>query len=470
MKSLEKILFPKNEKSFNLRQLFEKTEEIIRSKIKRIGEYAEKASEYVINIENEVKHGVESLEKDIKGYLETAKYVIPSVLASSTTLGRLGYIGSTLLICGTSKGGIGGNWYSKIPPIVSSLLSIVSLIIGLYDFHQYHELSQELQDIKNNNNVSLIAIREQLQNINATLAELKNNLNDMNTNYNTTITNIQRQLEEINATIIGLENNYQTSQEQIQNLINQVQTLEQQLQALENYYTLEGILFGNNNNSYGISVIQINSVQIENETAYVQGTVSSSGANVILEIPVDYVEKVNVNIQEFVNDVQRNGWNPYLIIDRVDLQYMTLLNNQNGTYVISIQPNEPVKIGIAATPADPSAIYNVLNNKNNYYIVIQDSYPVYNSPLALWGYKSGNSVVVDFSNNYQYNLAENMISIADQIINSPGNQNPTSKGIIYTYSIFNGSVSTYQNYPEYIVGQTYIPLIVLEPEEGESII
>jgi hypothetical protein len=93
----------------------------------------------------------------------------------------------------------------------------------------------------------------------------------MNTNYNTTITSIQRQLEEINATIIGLENNYQTSQEQIQNLNNQVQTLEQQLQALENYYTLEGILFGNNNNSYGISVIQINSVQIENGTAYVQG-------------------------------------------------------------------------------------------------------------------------------------------------------------------------------------------------------
>jgi hypothetical protein len=89
---------------------------------------------------------------------------------------------------------------------------------------------------------------------------------------------------------------------------------------------------------------------------------------------------------------------------------------------------------------------------------------------ALWGYKNG-SVVVDFSNNYQYNLAENMINIADQIINSPGNPNPTSEGTIYTYSIFNGTKSIYQNYyTEYNVGPIYFPVIVLEPEEGESIL
>jgi hypothetical protein len=63
-----------------------------------------------------------------------------------------------------------------------------------------------------------------------------------------------------------------------------------------------------------------------------------------------------------------------------------------------------------------------------------------------------------------------MINIADQIINSLNNPNPTSIGIIYTYSIFNGifngTINTYQSYPQYNVGQTYIPVIVLEPEEG----
>jgi hypothetical protein len=97
---------------------------------------------------------------------------------------------------------------------------------------------------------------------------------------------------------------------------------------------------------------------------------------------------------------------------------------------------------------------------------------VYNSHLALWGYTSNSSVIVNFSNNYQYNLAENMINIADQIINSPGNQNPTSEGIIYTYSIFQGSltINTNQGYPQYNVGQTYIPLIVLQSGQGNTII
>jgi len=52
-----------------------------------------------------------------------------------------------------------------------------------------------------------------------------------------------------------------------------------------------------------------------------------------------------------------------------------------------------------------------------------------NSSLKLWGYTSGSSVVINFSNNYQYNLAEKMINIADQIINSPNNPNPTSGGL-----------------------------------------
>jgi flagellar basal body-associated protein FliL len=78
----------------------------------------------------------------------------------------------------------------------------------------------------------------------------------------------------------SLNHQYQELHYQYQNLENQVQ----------NINTLTEILFGSNN-SYDISAIQINCVQIENGTAYVQGTVSSSGANVTLEIPVNYVEK-----------------------------------------------------------------------------------------------------------------------------------------------------------------------------------
>jgi hypothetical protein len=63
-----------------------------------------------------------------------------------------------------------------------------------------------------------------------------------------------------------------------------------------------------------------------------------------------------------------------------------------------------------------------------------------------------------------------MVSIADQIINSPNNYNPSSSGYIDTYSIFSGNMSAYQNYTEYNVGSTYIPLIVLQSSQGNTII
>jgi hypothetical protein len=430
---------------------------------------------------NKIEHGVESLEREIgkyteKGinimreYLETAKYVVPSVLISSSIYGRMGYYGSMLLVCSVSKGGIGGGWYSKIPTIVGTTVSILSLGIGLYALHLDQVLQHQLQVTEDNDNITLAQIQQEILKINVTLAQMQNNVNSMNNNYNITLTQIQQEIEEINATLTQMQSNYQTSQQEIQTLSDQVQDLLQQLATLKNYYTLEGILFGNNND---ISLIQIKSATVENGTVYAQGTVYSSGSNVILEIPIGYAEKSNnndtVTIQDLVNVAQQNGWIPYVVLDKGDLQYLSLSNNQNGTYVISIQPNKPIKIGIMATPADPSTIYNILNNLGNYDIVIQDNYTVWGLPNALWGYKNG-SVVVDFSNNYQYNLAENMINIADQIINSPGNPNPTSEGIIYTFSIFDGTISTYQNYTEYIVGGKYIPIIVLKPKEGESII
>jgi len=153
---------------------------------------------------------------------------------------------------------------------------------------------------------------------------------------------------------------------------------------------------------------------------------------------------------------------------------MNLANNPNGTYIISIQPNEQLNIGVMAAPnsVDSSNIDYVLNHLTNYNIVIQDGNNVYNAPNALWGYISNSSVIVNFSNSSQYQLTENMINIADQIINSSGNQNPTGSGYIDTYSIFNGTltINTNQGYPQYNVGQIYIPLIVLKSGQGNTII
>lgn len=183
-----------------------------------------------------------------------------------------------------------------------------------------------------------------------------------------------------------------------------------------------------------------------------------------------YVENNNVTIQNIFNIAQQYNWYTYIAIDRGDLQYLKL-SYQGNIPVIAIQPNEPVNIAVIATPADPYKIDYVLNHLTNYNIVIQDGINVYNNSNALWGYTSEGNVIIKFLNNYQYDLAKEMINIADQIINSPGNQNPTSEGIVYTYSITSQlPITTYQNYPQFNVGPTYISIIVLESEKGNTII
>ena len=86
------------------------------------------------------------------------------------------------------------------------------------------------------------------------------------------------------------------------------------------------------------------------------------------------MENNNVTIQHLVSAAQQNNWYSYIAIDRGDLQYLKLLNNQNNTPVTVIQPDKPVNIGVIATPADPFKIYYVLNYLTNYNIVIQDNY------------------------------------------------------------------------------------------------
>jgi uncharacterized coiled-coil DUF342 family protein len=447
-----------------------------------------------------------------------------NTLISSNSYGRIGYYSakayfSYKMAKQLEKGKI---YYGKsniiVPLVVGSLSGLAGFAIAalLGDLnslnHHYQELQLEDEQLQNQiyhlenetseNYNTLTQLNQEYENITLQLNAIGMKINylenETTTDHNNIIQlskeyqNITLQLNATGVEIKNLENETTTDHSDIiqltqeyQQLVQQINTIETELQKLENQVqslinqvqnenTLEEILFGNGN-SNDISVIQVNSVQIENGTAYIQGTVGFTGNNVTLEIPVSYVENNNVNIQEFVSVVQQNGWNAYIAIDRANLQYMNLLKNQNGTYVISIQPNEPINIGVMASIANGSTLDNLLNQLTKYDIVIQDGdqdgHNVYGAPNALWGYLSNSSVVVNFSNNPQYyNLADNMVSIADQIINSPNNYSPSSSGYIDTYSIFSGTMGAYQNYAEYNVTSTYIPLIVLQSGQGNTII
>jgi hypothetical protein len=371
---------------------------------------------------NKIKQKLENLEEIIREDAKIVRYVIPSALIGSNIYGRTGYLlGQLITLHRMATDGNVREGYSKIPTILGIIGTIGGFFIGVL-----------VGDYINSQQI--------------------HHLYSINYHDKEIINNLQHQLQQDNITISNLQGGVQQLQQQLQNI-----------------NTLRDILFGKSN-SYDISIIQIDSVKINNETAIVQGIAYPSGDKVILKISMPYVENNNVTIQNIFNTAQQNNWYSYIAIDRGDLPYLTL-SYQGNIPVITIQPNEPINIGVIATPADPYKTYYVLNHLTNYNILIQDDINVYNDSNALWGYTSGGSVIIKFLDNYQYNLAKEMINIADQIINSPGNQNPTSEGIVYTYSITSQvPITTYQNYPQFNVESTYIPIIVLESEKGNTIL
>ena len=494
---LEERLFPKQ----LLKNMRSRVENGIKSLRNRTSEY--------------VEAGIDGIRKKVEIAKKVIPYELMYTLSFSSSYGRMGYYSAKALISyqtvkQAKKGKIYYGGSNNIVPLIAGIIGSAlgfgaAILLGDFNSlnHHYQELqledqqlAQELNATKievnnlqneistDNNNITQLSqdynnitqILNYLQNEISTdnnnitqLSQLYKNITQQVNTIGIKINYLQNEISTDNNNITQLSQDYQNITQQVNYIKTEIQNLENQIQNLinqiQNENTLEEILFGNNNH-YDISVIQVNSVQIENGTAHIQGT-TYSGSNVILEIPLSYVEKGNVNIQEFVNDVQQNGQNAYIAIDRADLKYM----GQSG-YVISIQPNEPVNIAVMASPANSSTLDYVLNHLTQYDIAIQDSNNVYNSPNALWGYTSNSSVIVNFSNSSQYQLAENMINIADKIINSPGNSNPTGSGYIDTYSIFNGTltINTNQDYPQYNVGQTYIPLIVLKSGQGNTII
>ena len=449
-----------------------------------------------------IKNGLERLETRIEENLKITKYIMPYVLMarfSSNIYGRIGsYVTYYILIRRSlAKGNVadavdlmqGRYGKAPLPLIVGAITGAAGLIIGIllgdaYSLWHHNTTISNLEQTINQDNQTIAILDKEIntyqneinqdnQTISSLLHELQNDTATIN-QYDQTIVNLEQTINQYkqtinqdNQTISNLEQTIAILDKEINTYQNEITNLQDQVQNLQNSQALEKILFGNS--SKDISIIQVNSVNINNGTVDITGIAYPSDKEVTLEMPLQYAENNGVNIQNLYNASQQNNWNTYIALDRADLQYLTL-NNQNGTTVIDIQPNEPLNIGEYATPVNASTLYNVLNHLTKYNIVIQDSIPVYNNHDALWGYKlnSNSSVVIDFSNNYQYNLAEKMINIADQIINSPDNQNPTHSGIIDTYSIFSGTISGYGGYAQYNVGNIY-PLIVLKPQQGNTI-
>jgi len=229
---------------------------------------------------------------------------------------------------------------------------------------------------------------------------------------------------------------------------------------------LEEILFGNNDIQF--IPLEVKDVETDSNNAYL--TVYNYLKNTQLKIglPIQYVSNGNINIGNLLSGVnnynQNNGLNykVYFLLGRANVDQAV---QQNGIWNL---PAPQIYYNILISDRGWKDVYNALQNlwNGNATAVMPTSQqgPYSNS---LWGWDNG-SVIILYQNGQQVNSVTDYINLADSILGTPNNPNPSSQGILHVDTIASIQESgVYQNqYPVYGVNNYYITGIVLTTKQG----
>jgi len=236
--------------------------------------------------------------------------------------------------------------------------------------------------------------------------------------------------------------------------------------------SLEQILFGNNNNMQFIP-LKVTNVETDSNNAYI--TVYSYLTNTQLKIalPIQYVSNGNINIGNLLSAVNNynsnNGTNYvlYLVLGRAGLNQAI---QQNDIWYL---PDSQIYYNIIISDRGWKDVYNALQNlgNGNATVVMPTSNqgPYSNS---LWGWSNGiGSIIIVYQNGQQVNSVGNYINLADSILGTPNNPNPSSQGILHVDTIANvQQVGVYNNqYPVDEVNKYFGTYIVLIQEQGNEL-
>ncbi|MFP3132313.1 MAG: hypothetical protein RXQ77_03170 [Candidatus Nanopusillus sp.] len=238
---------------------------------------------------------------------------------------------------------------------------------------------------------------------------------------------------------------------------------------------LEQILFGNSNMQF--IPLEVTDVEIDNNTAYLTVVNYRTKTELQIELPIKYVSNGNINIKDLLSGVNNynlnNGTNyrTYLVLGRANINQAV---QQNGKWIL---PAPQIYYNILISDRGWKDIYKALPNlwNENAMVVMPTSQqgPYANS---LWGWDNVNqdSIIILYQNGQQVNSVLNYINLADSILGTPNNSNPTKEGILHVDTIANTQgVGVYNNgnnqYPVYGVNNYYGTYIVLIQGQGNEL-
>jgi hypothetical protein len=232
---------------------------------------------------------------------------------------------------------------------------------------------------------------------------------------------------------------------------------------------LEQILFGNSNIQY--VPLEVTNVETDSNNAYLTVYDYLTNTQLQIALPIQYVSNGNINIGNLLSAVnnynQNNGTNYglYFVLGRANVNQAI---QQNGIWYL---PAPQINYNILISDRGWKNVYNALQNfgNGNATVVMPTSNqgPYSNS---LWGWNNGSSIIL-YQNGQQVNSVINYINLADSILGTPNNTNPSSQGILHVDNIASIQESgVYQNqYPVYGVNNYFGTYIVFIQQQGNQL-
>jgi len=237
---------------------------------------------------------------------------------------------------------------------------------------------------------------------------------------------------------------------------------------------LEKILFGDNDQ---FIPLEVTDVKIDNNTAYLTVLNYRTKTELQIELPIQYVSNGNINIKDLLSGVNNynlnNGTNygTYLVLGRANINQAV---QQNGKWIL---PAPQIYYNILISDRGWKDIYKALPNlwnENATVVMPTSGQGPYSNSLYGWSNVNQESIIILYQNGQQVNNVLNYINLADSILGTPNNSNPTKEGILHVDTIANTQgVGVYNNggnqYQVYNVNNYYGTYIVSIQGQGNEL-
>jgi hypothetical protein len=227
--------------------------------------------------------------------------------------------------------------------------------------------------------------------------------------------------------------------------------------------TLEEILFGNSDIQF--IPLEVTNVNIDNNTAYLTVEDLLTKTELQIGLPIQYVSNGNINIGNLLSAVKGTNYKVYFVLGKAGLNQAI---QQNGIwYLPASQIYYNIIISKGGWQDVNNALQNLWNGSATVVMPTSQQGPYANGDYDVWGWKNG-SIIISYQNEQQVNSVEDSINLANSILGTPNNPNPTSEGIVHVDSIVDiKKLGVYENkYPVYQVNNYFGTYIVFIPEQG----